>query len=81
MTVENFDDPEPPLVFVERWVDYSTKYGLGFMLSEKSTGVHFNDGSKIVAEKDSKTFVVIQRDKKNEKRHDTPTTYTLDYFP
>jgi hypothetical protein len=31
-------------------VDYSAKYGIGFLLSDSSNGVHFNDGSKIVAE-------------------------------
>lgn len=52
ITADNFDAPEPPSVFVLRWVDYSSKYGLGFMLSDNSTGVHFNDGSKIIGEEE-----------------------------
>lgn len=34
--------------FVKKWVDYSSKYGLGYLLSDKSTGIYFNDASKIV---------------------------------
>jgi hypothetical protein len=36
-----------PEYFVQRWVDYSQKYGLGYMLSDRSTGVIFNDQTKI----------------------------------
>ena len=35
-------------VWVKKWVDYSTKYGLGYFLSNGSTGVFFNDSTKIV---------------------------------
>ena len=34
--------------FVRKWVDYSSKYGLGYLLSDRSTGIYFNDASKIV---------------------------------
>lgn len=34
--------------FVKKWVDYSSKYGLGYLLSDRSTGIYFNDSSKIV---------------------------------
>ena len=33
---------------VKKWVDYSTKYGLGYLLSDGSTGVYFNDSTKII---------------------------------
>lgn len=35
-------------VWVRRWVDYSSKYGLGYILSNGSSGVFFNDNSKIL---------------------------------
>ena len=35
-------------IFVKKWVDYSSKYGLGYLLSDGSTGIYFNDSSKIV---------------------------------
>ena len=35
-------------VYVKKWVDYSSKYGLGYLLSDGSTGIYFNDSSKMV---------------------------------
>ncbi len=35
-------------VWVKKWVDYSSKYGLGYILSNGMTGVFFNDSTKIV---------------------------------
>lgn len=34
--------------YVKKWVDYSSKYGLGYLLSNKSTGIYFNDCTKII---------------------------------
>lgn len=34
-----------PNIFIKRWVDSSRKYGIGYMLSDNSVGVYFNDGS------------------------------------
>lgn len=38
-------------IHVKKWVDYSTKYGLGYLLSDGSTGVYFNDSTKIIMDK------------------------------
>lgn len=35
-------------IYVKKWVDYSTKYGLGYSLSNGSAGVFFNDNTKII---------------------------------
>lgn len=35
-------------MWISKWVDYSSKYGLGYMLSDGSTGVYFNDATKII---------------------------------
>jgi len=40
-------------VWVKRWVDYSSKYGLGYLLSNGCFGVFFNDSSKIIMESKS----------------------------
>ncbi|OMJ83722.1 hypothetical protein SteCoe_15264 [Stentor coeruleus] len=40
--------PETDDIWVEKWVDYSEKYGLGYKLSNGAVGAHFNDLSKIV---------------------------------
>ena len=37
-----------PDVWVKKWVDYSSKYGLGYLLSNNATGVFFNDSTKII---------------------------------
>ncbi len=41
----------PSEIHVKKWVDYSTKYGLGYLLSDGSTGVYFNDSTKIIVDK------------------------------
>lgn len=41
------DEPEAPKIFVTRWVDYSAKYGFGFLLSDGTTGILFNDSTRI----------------------------------
>jgi hypothetical protein len=38
----------PADVWVNKWVDYSNKYGLGYLLSNGSAGVYFNDSSKAI---------------------------------
>jgi len=45
-----------PEVWVVKWVDYTSKYGLGFLLSDGSVGVHFMDLSKIVTASDGHAF-------------------------
>jgi hypothetical protein len=88
ITAQAFEDEpiveyEPPTLFVQKWVDYSAKYGVGFMLTDQSTGVYFNDASKIVSGvMDPKTFQLIKREKdESGKKVDTKQTFTLDYYP
>ena len=45
----NSNNLQGPDIWVKKWVDYSSKYGLGYLLSNGSTGVFFNDSTKIVA--------------------------------
>lgn len=37
-------------IFVKKWVDYSSKYGLGYILSNGAVGVFFNDSTKIIVD-------------------------------
>lgn len=37
-----------PSVWVKKWVDYTSKYGLGYLLTNGLTGVFFNDSTKII---------------------------------
>lgn len=36
-------------VSVKKWIDYSSKYGIGYALSNNTVGVYFNDSTKILA--------------------------------
>lgn len=44
---------------VKKWVDYSTKYGLGYLLSDGSTGVYFNDSTKMILDAKGTTIDYI----------------------
>ncbi|CAG5113749.1 Oidioi.mRNA.OKI2018_I69.chr2.g7839.t1.cds [Oikopleura dioica] len=35
-----------PVYWISKWVDYSDKYGIGFMLCDNSVGVLFNDATR-----------------------------------
>ena len=48
-------------IYVEKWVDYSTKYGLGYHLSNGTTGVFFNDSTKIVLQVNGSTINYMER--------------------
>ena len=48
-------------VFVKKWVDYSSKYGLGYLLSNGCTGVFFNDSTKIVSHPKNLYFEYMER--------------------
>jgi len=41
-------------IIVKKWVDYSSKYGLGYILTNSSSGVYFNDGTKIILKNENK---------------------------
>jgi hypothetical protein len=35
-------------VFIQSWVDYCNKYGMGYALTDGTVGVHFNDSTTLV---------------------------------
>lgn len=45
---EIFDSTHLPS-YVVKWVDYSNKYGFGYVLSDGTIGVHFRDSSRIAS--------------------------------
>jgi polo-like kinase 1 len=65
--------------WVKKWVDYSSKYGLGYLLSNGSTGVFFNDSSKIILETKGNIFNYIE--KRPSDKQEIVTTHTLTDFP
>ena len=69
-------------VWVTKWIDYSAKYGLGYLLSDMSAGVFFNDSTKIVAETTGSNFHYYERKAgpSNEKQ-DMMSQYSFQTFP
>lgn len=53
--------PDGPNIWVKKWVDYSTKYGLGYMLSNGCAGVFFNDSTKIIGDTQGEHFQYMFR--------------------
>jgi hypothetical protein len=41
---------EPTELYITKWIDYSQKYGMGYVLSNGSSGVLFNDNTKIIVD-------------------------------
>jgi polo-like kinase 1 len=68
-----------PKVWVKKWVDYSSKYGLGYLLSNVSTGVFFNDSTKIVLDTDCHNFIYYERRTSDKK--DIGSSHTLTDYP
>jgi POLO box duplicated region len=52
---------QQPPVSVTRYVDYTSKYGIGFLLSDGSAGVYFNDATKMVIAAEGEMFQYIER--------------------
>lgn len=47
--------------WVTRYVDYTAKYGLGFLLNDGSSGVYFNDSTKAVHPATGDGFAYVER--------------------
>lgn len=66
-------------ILIEKWIDYSSKYGVGYILSNGSIGVYFNDSSKIVLDPSGKVFHYIER--RNSDKIDVMTVYNVENYP
>ena len=66
-------------VWVRKWVDYSSKYGLGYYLSNDATGVFFNDSTKIVLDPNGYHFDYVER--RTADRQDFCSKYNLAEYP
>lgn len=51
--------------WIIRYVDYTSKYGLGFLMNNGSSGVYFNDATKIIQSSDGMVFQYIERRKRD----------------
>jgi polo-like kinase 1 len=66
-------------VWVKKWVDYSTKYGLGYYLSNEATGVFFNDSTKIVLDPNGHHLDYMER--RSSDRQDIGRQFTITEYP
>ena len=71
-----------PSCWVKKWVDYSSKYGLGYLLSNQSTGVFFNDSTKIIIDPNGHTFYYFERKAVSSgEKQDVMQQYNLTEYP
>lgn len=68
-----------PELWVTKWVDYSSKYGVGYMLSNGSIGVYFNDSTKIILLPDGNAFDYVTR--RTQDKPEVHSTHGLDGYP
>ncbi|MCQ2820515.1 MAG: protein kinase [archaeon] len=68
-----------PDTWVKKWVDYSSKYGLGYLLSNGFTGVFFNDSSKIILDPKTNNFNYIER--RVSDKQEIINSHTLSNYP
>jgi polo-like kinase 1 len=66
-------------VWVKKWVDYSSKYGVGYILSNGCTGVYFNDSTKIVMTPEKSKFHYIE--KRRSSGEEEIMGYGVDEYP
>lgn len=57
-----------PRVWVSKWVDYTSKYGMGYLVCDGSVGVYFNDATKVVLASDNHHFEYVERRSSREAR-------------
>lgn len=68
-----------PELWVVKWVDYSSKYGVGYILSDGSIGVYFNDSTKIVLTPEGTQFDYVTR--RTQEKPEIRTTHTFEDYP
>lgn len=66
-------------IWVKTWVDYSSKYGLGYLLSNGSSGVFFNDSTKIVLDPSGTYLEYMER--RSQDRQDIMNQYGVNEYP
>lgn len=64
---------------VKKFVDYSSKYGLGYFLSNNSTGVYFNDSTKIIYNPKRKYFEYMEKGANDKLDH--MISHTFEDYP
>ena len=64
---EEKNKPKEAEIFIVKWVDYSSKYGLGYLLNNQYIGVYFNDCTKLIYNPRNNKISFIERKLTKEK--------------
>jgi len=67
-----------PEAWIVRWIDYSSKYGIGYQLSTGKIGVYFNDATKMVFSSSSNARSVDYLFRHKGDKTDTVSVFSLD---
>lgn len=70
-----------PTQWVTQYVDYTSKYGLGYLLVDGSTGVYFNDSTKIVLGSEGHHFTYLERVRTEKSSYERIEHHTLSSYP
>ena len=66
-------------ISVKKWIDYSSKYGLGYILSDGNVGVYFNDSTKIIYKPNGANFIYIERNSAEKTEIITPHVFSEEF--
>ena len=66
-------------ISVKKWIDYSSKYGLGYILSDGNIGVYFNDSTKIIYKPNGANFIYIERNSQEKTEIITPHLFNEEF--
>ena len=66
-------------VWVTKWVDYSNKYGLGYILNNGFIGVYFNDNTKMLLNPQQKRITYVER--KISDKQELLYTFSINEYP
>jgi hypothetical protein len=74
---------ESDKILISKWVDYSSKYGIGYKLSNGWYGVLYNDSTKMLLNENCFDFMYIRRESSNQKEtlHNLTDYYDFNSFP
>ena len=77
--VSSYNPAKSEHLWVKKWVDYSSKYGLGYLMSNSCVGVFFNDSTKIISNGVSDFFQYMCRPSAT--REAETSTYSFKDYP
>ncbi|WVQ94034.1 hypothetical protein IAU59_001112 [Kwoniella sp. CBS 9459] len=74
-------NPKPPKVFVVSWLDYCTKYGMGFAMTDGTVSVHFNDSTSLVLAPGKQHFDDIRPSGTDDLLQNVRRNHMIDSYP